>query len=247
MLKVSKLRTKKSVFLSRSPHTFPVVSISRELKTEIGGMLGLGTQKSTTVITLDRNEFFQGDKVSVRIQCDNTKCDKAVKSFKFKLFRKYQCINFRERQVSHQADILFNNKEPGLNAKEKCDKVFEVKLPMNDFANYHEGMMLMDRPGASFCGNFHYIDFSLNVFVKHDVFFGEGASVSFPVRIHQSPLKGPFHRVPADKMTLPDKGIIMEKREAIMVPQTDNRYYRMCVQRADRRWEKRAQQAVVMT
>lgn len=43
MLKISKLRTKKSVFLSRVPHEFPENKISRELKTEIGGMLGLGT------------------------------------------------------------------------------------------------------------------------------------------------------------------------------------------------------------
>ena len=122
----SKLRCKRSCFFSRAPQEFPVVDFQKELKMEIGGVFGLGAQKCTTTIHLEKNEFLAGEKVPVKIVCDNTKCDKAVKSFKFKLFRRYQCINFETRQVSHGATQLFNNKEPGIAAKNSIDKVFEV-------------------------------------------------------------------------------------------------------------------------
>lgn len=162
------------------------MNFQQELKLEIGGVFGLGAKVCKTTIYLEKNEFYAGEKIPVRIVCDNTKCEKAVKSFKFKLFRRYQCIHFPSRQVSHGAGYLFNNKEPGINGGEQIDKVFEVQLPENNFSSYKQDEKIVDRAGTSYVGNFYYIDFDLNVFVKHDAWneFGEGASVSFPLRIH---------------------------------------------------------------
>jgi hypothetical protein len=34
-----------------------------------------------------QNEFYPGDKIPIKIICDNRKCTSAVRSFKFKLYR----------------------------------------------------------------------------------------------------------------------------------------------------------------
>jgi hypothetical protein len=56
-------------------------------------------------------------------------------------------------------------------------------------------------------GRYFFVEYSLNVFVKHDSWneFGEGASVTFPIRIHQAPLKGIYRRAALDNLNLPEK------------------------------------------
>lgn len=105
---------------------------------EIGGVFGLGSQKCTTSIHVEKNEFLTGEQAPIRIVCDNMKCDKAVKSFKFKLFRKFQCINFTHKQVCHGSGYVSVVKEAGIAAKSQVDKIFHVQLPSNDYADYQE-------------------------------------------------------------------------------------------------------------
>lgn len=76
-------------------------------------------------------------------------------------------------------------KWPGIPAKSKCDKVFDVDLPSNQPKSG-------DQIGASYSGMHFNVSYYLCVFVKHDSWseFGEGECVSFPIRIHQSVLLG---------------------------------------------------------
>lgn len=46
-----------------------------------------GAQRSVTLITWKQNTFYPGEKIKISLSNDNTKCDKPVKSFKFKLYR----------------------------------------------------------------------------------------------------------------------------------------------------------------
>jgi hypothetical protein len=72
------------------------------------------------------------------------------------------------------------------------EKVFEVDLPSNNCHDYTETTMFKERPGCSYSGKLFNIEFSLNVFVKHDSWneFGEGNCVSLPIKIHQTPILG---------------------------------------------------------
>ena len=48
----------------------------------------MGTTECISEIVFDRNEYYVGETARVRIMCDNSKCGKAVRGFKFKLQRK---------------------------------------------------------------------------------------------------------------------------------------------------------------
>jgi hypothetical protein len=101
--------------------------------------------------------------------------------------------------------------------------------------------MWEDRNGASFSGNFWFVEYSLNVFVKHDSWneFGEGASVTFPLRIHQAPVQGPYNRCADELVKMPDnwapkKGL--KKRITFEGVPTDMDYYTKVVERSEKKW-----------
>jgi sporulation-control protein spo0M len=52
--------------------------------------MGFGSTECKTTVYLKQNEYFSGETIQVRVECDNSKCDKAIKSFKLKLNRKYR-------------------------------------------------------------------------------------------------------------------------------------------------------------
>ena len=54
-----------------------------------GGVFGIGKSESRTEIIFEKKEYFAGDECKVKIVCDNSKCSKAIKSFKFKLERNF--------------------------------------------------------------------------------------------------------------------------------------------------------------
>lgn len=133
-------------------------------------------------------------------------------------------------------------KEAGIPAKSSVDKVFTVQLPANDFSNFTPDTMWAERNGASFSGNFWFVEYSLNVFVKHDSWneFGEGASVTFPIRIHQAPVHGPYLRSIEENVSLPDnwqpkKGL--KKKVTCEGVATDMDYYHKVVERSEKKWQ----------
>ena len=72
---------------------FPLLHTKEVVVSEMGGVMGFGSSKCETTVYFLKNEFYTGQKAQVRIVCDNTKCDKAVKSFKFKVFRQCAVLN----------------------------------------------------------------------------------------------------------------------------------------------------------
>lgn len=165
---VSKVRAAKSIFVNNVKDTYPKLSLRQELKLEIGGVMGLGASSCKTMIEIDQNEFTAGSKAQIKITCDNEKCDKAVKSFKFKVHRRYQCIDFVKKEVTQHGGYVSAVKEEGLAAKSKCEKVFDVELPENNFSDFDPEKEFADRFGVSVSGKCIFIEYMLMVFVKHD-------------------------------------------------------------------------------
>lgn len=164
----------------------------------------MGSTRCTTQIIFTQNEFYTGRKATVKIICDNSQCDKPVKSFKFKLHQRYLGLNQQMNRMTQHQGYVSVVKHPGCPAKTKIEREFEVDLPANVCSDFGPGQS-RTRPGASYSGKLFNIEYSLNVFVKHDSWneFGEGNCVSLPIKVHQSPNFGPFTRVPSDKTVLP--------------------------------------------
>lgn len=91
----------------------------------------MGSDICLTTVHLSQNEFFSGQKAQVRLQCDNTKCSKGIRSFKFKLYRKYNLVK-KQGCMASSGGYVSIAKWPGIEAKSKCDKVFDVDLPQNE-------------------------------------------------------------------------------------------------------------------
>ena len=62
--------------------------MTKSLVSEVGGMFGIGSANCVTEIIVTQNEYYMGETAQVKIICDNSKCGKAVKSFKLKLVSK---------------------------------------------------------------------------------------------------------------------------------------------------------------
>jgi len=87
---LSKFRVQTPIIIFRPSTLKPVKNLQFTLRNKIGGFFVIGGKECVTEITFDRNEYFMGETARVKIVCDNTKCDKEVKSFKFKLHRRYR-------------------------------------------------------------------------------------------------------------------------------------------------------------
>jgi hypothetical protein len=110
--------------------------------------------------------------------------------------RRFQCIDFVKKEVTQHGGYVSQVKEEGLAPKSKLEKVFDVQLPDNIISDFDPANEFADRFGVSYSGKCMFVEYMLMVFVKHDSWdqFGEGACVTFPMRIHQSPTAGPYNR-----------------------------------------------------
>ena len=57
----------------------------------------MGKKESISRVTLDKDQFFPGETINVRIQCDNSKCSKAIKGFKSKIQRSVLALGYEGR------------------------------------------------------------------------------------------------------------------------------------------------------
>ena len=90
------------------------------LNNSIGGILGLGATNSVSEIFFEKNEYYLGEKAKVRIVCDNSQCDNAVKYFKFKLHRIYEGRCSRG-WTTYGSKYIFSQKEGSCDAHSKID------------------------------------------------------------------------------------------------------------------------------
>ena len=54
----------------------------------------MGKTESRSNIELERDVYSIGEKIRVKINCDNSACKKPVDAFKLKLLRNIQCVTY---------------------------------------------------------------------------------------------------------------------------------------------------------
>lgn len=107
---ISPYRAVRKISIHRQvPDPLPnVTGLTSTIESKIGGLMGLGGDPCLTSVTFERNQYYGGDKVTVRIDCDNSKCSTAVKSFKLKFKRKVFMVG--ERKDHNNALVRTLNK-----------------------------------------------------------------------------------------------------------------------------------------
>lgn len=88
-------------------------------------------------------------------------------------------------------------------------------------------------------GQFFFVEYSLNVFVKHDSWneFGEGASVTFPIRVHQASLKGLFRRAAVDNIHLPDVWEPTKNLKKVLMFESMKTNYLKVIEIGEKKWK----------
>ena len=56
---------------------------------KIGGLLGIGSKLIEANFSLNKTRYYPGETVKLKIDIDNRKCSKDVKSYKVKLWRRW--------------------------------------------------------------------------------------------------------------------------------------------------------------
>ena len=164
------------------------------------------SDKCEADIIVNKNEFYLGEKVGIKIICNNLKCDKAVKSFKLKIVRKYIGLDTRRMNATEDGAYLVQAKLPGCLAKCRIERDLEIDLPAPDVMkpipiwSKEECMRQTRHPervGTSQSGCIFNVDYVLNVFIKHDSWneFGEGNCVAIPIKIRQPPILAAYDQV----------------------------------------------------
>ena len=169
---VSKLRCSRMLFVNfDKTQDFPEFNDRRELNVSVGGIKGFMSTQCKTNVYLKQNQYLSGDTIQVRIECDNSKCDKDVKSFKFKLIRKYRGRG-KKFKFDEVQSFVSQVKLSGLAAKSKCDRVLEFQLPKESLDGIYKEMApelakqlphknYPDKVGASLIGKLFSIEFEL--------------------------------------------------------------------------------------
>ena len=86
---ISSFKGTKMIYVYRPQLQTPPVNLKADIRSEVGGFLGMGTSICNSQIIFEKSQYYLGEHARVRIICDNTACEKDVRTFKFKLMRRY--------------------------------------------------------------------------------------------------------------------------------------------------------------
>ena len=67
--------------------------LTKSMHVKVAGVAGLGAASVSAHISIAKDTFHPGDLINITVDIDNSKCSKKVKSYKFKLARRYECFN----------------------------------------------------------------------------------------------------------------------------------------------------------
>ena len=104
--------------MSHPTGKIPNISLSKTITAKVGGVAGLGSSQATAIISLEKLTFAPGENIKVKINMDNSKCKKPVKSFKIKLSRKISCFtgkpySYHAKPVLHEIEYIEAHKYEG--------------------------------------------------------------------------------------------------------------------------------------
>ena len=229
-----------------------VISPSKELKCQLtnktGGFLGISKTSATTEIIFENNEYYVGDKINVKIICNNSSCSKAVKEFKLKLYRFYSVKdeNGHKRSGTDQVEVF---KAPGCPAKTKVERDYTIKIPtMNpdEKRSWGRGEFTKGKEfSASVQGQMFTLEYTLICYVKHDAWndLGKGNRVMLPIKIMQKPIK-----LRSEKLDMPiDWKPQVQPEVHVVFPVGDSSsfYHEQVILPKEKEWAKNARPSVV--
>lgn len=94
---------------------------------KVGGVFGFEQTRSATNFIVQTQFVQPGGELPVKIECDNSQCKSAVKSFKFKLFRTVSFMIDNNPKQSHE--ILYQVKLPGADKKTSVVREHTIEIP----------------------------------------------------------------------------------------------------------------------
>ena len=59
-----------------------------KIESKVGGVFGFSSSVCQTTVLFEKNQYYLGETIRVKITCDNSPCNKPVTGFKVKLKRK---------------------------------------------------------------------------------------------------------------------------------------------------------------
>jgi hypothetical protein len=147
-----------------------------------------------TDFIFESNEVYSGQIFKIKVVCDNSKCNKAVRGFKFKLVRSYSARDSQGKGETSAEGYILQQKMPGIPAKTKAEKTFEIQIPeLNKFEKFipqwhPDERAMMDSFTPTTRADLFSVVYTLKAFVKHDSWneLGEGNCIEMPIRILQA-------------------------------------------------------------
>lgn len=128
---ISLFRGSTNIYIFRPIAVFPPRELKFTLESEIGGFFGMGATHSKSEIIFDKNEYYIGHPARVKIICDNSQCNTAVRGFKFKLHRKHLGKD-NSNWTTAYGDYISVLKAPGCPAREKVEREYTIDIPLAD-------------------------------------------------------------------------------------------------------------------
>lgn len=80
------------------------------------GVKFFGATEATLEVRFNKNVYYPGDLVDIYMDCDNTKCNKDVRSYKFKLHRQMRSKLAKSGKYDEFITNLKTTKEKGCKA-----------------------------------------------------------------------------------------------------------------------------------
>ena len=78
--------------------------VTCSLPIKVGGLIGIGKKDVTATFRLPKQRYYPGEDIKINIEIDNRKSSKAVKSYKFKLWRRWCILNQETGKVLMHKD-----------------------------------------------------------------------------------------------------------------------------------------------
>lgn len=103
--------------------------------------MGLGGSVSTTDIIFEKNTYYPGEQVRVKVICDNSQCTTGIKSFKIKLKRKVFAAGSRVSAFAERDDLIiksskylyqFKDTNTGCGPNKTVERTLSFNIPTED-------------------------------------------------------------------------------------------------------------------
>jgi len=117
---VSMFRGSRKVFIYQPAKEITPQNFKLTMKANVGVKF-FGSTESTLEVRFNKNIYYPGDIIDIYVDCDNTKCNKDVRSYKFKLHRQMRSRGVGGKYTESVSNLK-TSKEKGCKANAREQK-----------------------------------------------------------------------------------------------------------------------------